>query len=284
MPLPLVTVCVPTLDGVATLAGTLGSVLAQEVDSLEVVVADDGSADGTLDVARGFADPRVRVLEAAAPAGPAANWNRALAAARGRYVKVMGQDDLLLPGCLAAQVAVLERAPDVALVCCRRRIVDPAGRVLVRSRGLPAGLVGRVPAERALRTVVRSGTNPLGEPVAGLVRRADAEAVGGFRAALPYVIDLDWWCRVLERGALWGLPEVLVAFRVSPGSWSAALASAQAGQVTALYRQVRARHPDAVHAVDVALGSARAAAASRARRLVYARLRRRAARTREPRR
>jgi len=269
-----VSVCVPTFRGAATLAATLGSVLAQDCDGLEVVVADDASDDATVEVARAIDDPRVRVLAAERNLGPSANWDRAVAAATGAYVKVMGQDDLLLPGCLSAQAGVLDAEPGVALVTCRRDVVGPDDRVLFAGRGL-GGLLGRVEGPAALRAVVRSGTNPLGEPVAGLVRTADARALGGFRPDLPYVIDLDWWCRLLERGALWGLGETLVAFRVSPSSWSVALAAEQSRQVRALLAELHARHPGTVSRADLARGSARARAAALARRAVYARLSRR---------
>lgn len=266
-----VSVCVPTYRGAATLGATLRSVLAQDCDDLEVVVADDGSDDATIEVARGAGDVRVRVLTAAANRGPAANWDRAVAAATGRYLKVMGQDDLLRPGCLAAQAAVLDAEPGVVLAACRRDVVGPDDRVLFAGRGL-GGLSGRVEGRAALRAVVRSGTNPLGEPVAGLVRTTDARRLGGFRTDLPYVIDLDWWCRLLAGGALWGTAETLVAFRVSPSSWSVALAGEQSRQVRALYAELRARHPDVVSRADLARGSARARAAAVARRAVYARL------------
>lgn len=269
-----VSVCIPTYRGAATLAATLGSVLAQDCDGLEAVVADDASDDATVEVARAVDDPRVRVLAADRNLGPTANWDRAVAAATGTYLKVMGQDDLLLPGCLAAQAGVLRAEPEVALVACRRDVVGPDGRVLFAGRGL-GGLLGRVEGRAALRAVVRSGTNPLGEPVAGLVRTADARVLGGFRADLPYVIDLDWWCRLLERGALWGLGETLVAFRVSPSSWSVALAAEQSHQVRALLTELRARHPRVVSRADLARGSTRARAAALARRAVYARLSRR---------
>lgn len=268
---PRVSVCVPTYRGAATLAATLGSVLAQDCDGVEVVVADDASDDATVEVARSVDDRRVRVLAAPHHLGPAANWDRAVTAATGAHLKVMGQDDLLLPGCLAAQVAVLHAEPGVTLVTCRRDVVGPDDRVLFAGRGL-GGLLGRVEGPAALRAVVRSGTNPLGEPVAGLVRSADARALGGFRSDLPYVIDLDWWCRLLERGALWGLGETLVAFRVSPSSWSVALAAEQSRQVRALFAELRARHPRTVSRADLVRGSARARAAAVARRAVYARL------------
>src|SRR5207247_1671054 len=105
-------------------------------------------------------------------------------------VKLLCQDDLLRPDCLAAQVAVLDDPAnlDVSVVCSRRDIIDEAGRTLIRGRGIRAG--GRVPAGEALRRAVRSGTNAIGEPVAVLFRAAAFARTGGVGRPRRYLIDL----------------------------------------------------------------------------------------------
>src|SRR5262249_58388550 len=101
---PLVSVCIPTLDAGPYLAASLQSVFDQTFADYEVVVGDDGSTDGTLDELARIADPRVRILDPAPRSRPPANWNRLIAAARGTYVKVLHQDDLLYPTCLRREV------------------------------------------------------------------------------------------------------------------------------------------------------------------------------------
>lgn len=265
---PAISVCIPTHNGAAYIGQTLKSVLAQSGIELEVIVADDASSDDTVEQVIALDDPRIRLLRASVNLGPEGNWNRALDAARGDYVKVMGQDDLLYDGCLADQAAVLGAERGVALVASRRDVVDGTGRAVVRSRGL-AGMRGVVAPDRAVRAVVRSGTNPIGEPVAVLFSREARAAAGGFRGGLPYVIDLDYWCRLLDAGSLYAMAQTLCAFRVSTGSWSAKLAKEQSAQVRKLYAGLRDRRPNAITAADVALGSAKAAAAAVARRALY---------------
>src|SRR5689334_490580 len=125
-PLPLVSVCMPLYNGAAFLGATIESVLAQTWEDWELVIADDASSDGSLDVVRRVPDCRIRILDACGNVGPASNWNRAVTEARGRYVKVLCQDDLIYPTCLAEQIAVLERDANnaVAFVCSRRDIID----------------------------------------------------------------------------------------------------------------------------------------------------------------
>src|SRR5690349_24713204 len=94
-----------------------------------------------------YRDPRVRLVRNESNAGVQANWNRCLELARGRYFKLLPQDDLLAPECLAHEVKVLEADRDerVALVCCARYIIDGRSRRLM-SRGYARRERGLIPA------------------------------------------------------------------------------------------------------------------------------------------
>jgi CDP-glycerol glycerophosphotransferase len=107
---PLLSVVVPAYQVVDYLAACLDSVLAQTWDPLEVVVVDDGSTDGTGEVADRVArrDDRVRVVHQA-NAGLGAARNTGVAHCTGTYLAFADSDDLVVPGAYAAMVASLER-------------------------------------------------------------------------------------------------------------------------------------------------------------------------------
>lgn len=102
-----VSVCMATYNGAAWVGEQVASVLAQLTDDDELVVVDDASSDGTLDVLRAVDDPRVRVEAAERNSGYVATFGRALASARGRYLLLADQDDVWVPGRLEAMVAAL---------------------------------------------------------------------------------------------------------------------------------------------------------------------------------
>jgi glycosyltransferase involved in cell wall biosynthesis len=236
---PTVSVVVPTHNGARYVAATLASALAQRGEDLEVLVCDDASSDATAAVVARFgADPRLRVVPPAGQLGAVANWNRGLAAARGRYVTVLCQDDLLLAGCLSAQLSALAAYPGSVLCAVGRRVVGPSGRVYLPRVGSPLP-TGRHDRDRVLGACLRRATNVLGEPSALLLDRAAALKVGGFRPC-GYVSDLDLWLRMLELGDAAVLSRTLVAFRVHQESWSYRLGSEQSGQVQALLRRAAA--------------------------------------------
>lgn len=218
---PRVSVCIPTYRGAATLGAAIESVLAQTLADFDLVVVDDGSPDNTAAVVARYSDRRLRYLRNPVNLGPEGNWNRCLTEARGVYFKLLPHDDLLHPRCLERQAAVLDDDVDqrVALVFSARDVLAPDGRRL-RTRGYPGAAEGIVPAHQVVRSCVRRGTNLLGEPGAILLRRSAAEQVGSFDATNPYVIDLDYWFRLLSLGDAYYCNEALAAFRVSSQSWS----------------------------------------------------------------
>ena len=105
-PAPAVSVLMPVFNAEATLERAVASVMAQDFADWELLLADDGSADGSQALAQRLAatDGRIRVLASAVNTGAAAARNRALAAARGRYIAFLDSDDEWLPGKLTEQL------------------------------------------------------------------------------------------------------------------------------------------------------------------------------------
>lgn len=212
----LVSVCVPTYQGEPHLAQTLTSALAQEGVDLEVVVVDNASSDRTSELLAEVDDPRVRVLRNPHTVDLPTNFRRAVEATTGEVVKVLCDDDLLLPGALASQAAVLAQLPHVRLVASRRAFIDDDGRVLSGGSGL-RGMRGEIPGRAVALRYARTGINPVGEPANTMFRRADYDAVGGWPTTpdQTFTSDLELWLRLLEGGYLFAQGEALAAFRIA---------------------------------------------------------------------
>jgi glycosyltransferase involved in cell wall biosynthesis len=225
---PLVSVCIPTYRGAATLGATIASVLEQDYPQLEVWVVDDQSPDDTAAVVQAIDDPRVHYVRNERNLGPEGNWNRCLQLARGKYYKLLPHDDLLAPGALREQVAVFETdsGEEIALVFGARRIIRPDGSLIMTLRFM-AGGPRRIPRADAARRCVRAGTNVIGEPGNGLLRRSLALRLGHYDAHYPYVIDLDFWFRALCYGDAYYTGTVASSFRLLKQSWSVAIGPRQ---------------------------------------------------------
>lgn len=245
---PLVSVCLPVYNGARFLAAAVDSVLAQTHDHFELRVFDDASSDGSWELLSEIRDPRLSLHRNAHNLGPEANWNQALAAATGRYIKLFHQDDLLAPDCLERQVQALEAHPEAVLAFCRRHIVGPDGRRLL-TRGGP-WREGPVSAQDAVRRCVRAGTNLIGEPSAVLLRAEAARRTGAFDGRIPYLIDLDYWLRLMASGPAWAIAAPLVSFRVSPQQWSAAIGRRQHAAFNSFADQLLATQRFRVNGLD----------------------------------
>jgi glycosyltransferase involved in cell wall biosynthesis len=266
---PAISVCIPTYNAAPWIAATIDSVLAQTRRDFELVILDDCSADDTLSIVRQYDDPRIRLLVHERNQGAEASWNRLLAEARGRFMKLLCCDDLIYPTCLERQAAILEdpARSTVAVVTGPRDIIDDTGTVIVRRRGLKQA--GRIEGQTMIRRVVASGRNWIGEPLAVLFRRDIAVALGGFDAAEPYCIDIDLWCRLLSKGDLWVVPETVGAFRVSRSSWSFRLAGKQAAQDRAFFARIRDQLAPSLARWQLWLGQARCTRDAFMRQVLY---------------
>ena len=267
---PLVSVCIPTYKGARTIGPAIASVLAQTFVDFELIVIDDGSPDDTAAVVAAFQDARLRYLRNPTNLGPEGNWNRCLAEARGTYFKLLPHDDLLEPSCLERQVAVLDQDKDqaLALVFSARDVIGPSGRVMLQ-RGYRGARTGRLSAATIQRQCARRGTNLLGEPGALLFRTALARTVGQFDARDPYVIDMDYWFRLLAHGDAYYCDEPLAAFRVSAEQWSVVLGQQQSDDFRRCIARHAARSGVTLGPVDRLLAHAAPVLNNLARRVFY---------------
>lgn len=262
---PDVTIVIPASGRPERTRACLASLEAAPVRaSFEVVVVDDGSADGTLAWLReAAAAGRLRALPGGAGAGFAAAGNRGAAAARGRHLVFLHDDTEVTPGWLDPLVDTLDLDPRVDAVGARLLGPDGtvlhAGVVLVEQRhdggaallGLPMG-VGK-PADDPV--VMRPQRLQAVTAAALAVRRPVFEDLGGFDTAYrDGNEDLDLCLRIGARGGLVVYrPECVV---VGHGSRRRAEADARLLTERWLGRAV----PDIVRAAD---GTARATGAGR---------------------
>jgi glycosyltransferase involved in cell wall biosynthesis len=202
-----VSVVIPTRDRLPLLVQTLHTVLSQNLD-IEVIVVDEASSDGTAEWLAALGDPRVGTVRHDRAQGLPAARNAGLAAAAGRWVAFVDDDDLWAPDKLAAQ---LTAADEEGAPWAYAGSVDVTGE--------PAPLRVTIPQPDAWQRLPWLNVVPGGGSNA-VVERAALAAVGGFDTTLPTAEDWDMWIRLgqLARPAVVERP--LTAYRVHPGNMS----------------------------------------------------------------
>lgn len=267
-----VSILLPVYNGMPYVKDAIGSVLRQKDVNFELLVSDDASTDETSSFLQGLTDPRIRLVRHEKNLGATPNWNYALSMARAEFCLLLCADDVLRDGALRRMLDSLERqSSNVHLVSGQRCVIDRAGKVLVPRIGIGALSEYHLGAE-AIRLVMRSGRNLIGEPSAVLFRRSVAQDLGGFQSTYKFCPDLDLWIRILEKGDFFGIPEVIADFRVSPSSGSVGMAKIQRSQGIAFWRDVSKRNTS-VSKFDYWIGLLKLNLAVILRRLVYRRTR-----------
>lgn len=206
MSVPAVSVVVPFLNARRFLAESIVSVRAQTEGSWELLLVDDGSRDGSSEIARSEAasDPaRVRYLEHGGHArrGASAARNVGIRHARGRYIAFLDADDVWLPGKLEAQLAIAEAHPEAAMIYNRTQYwyswtgaEADGSRDFTERLGVPSNTL--IPPPQLLARILR-GQSPVPCTCSVLIRREAVDRVGGFEESfLDLFTDQAFYAKV----------------------------------------------------------------------------------------
>ncbi len=250
--MPRFTIITATKSRPADLRQAIGSVVAQSLGDFEHLIVDDGSPDGaTAEVVASFADPRLRLIRLATSRGPAGARNVALHEARGEYVAILDDDDLMAPDRLRRSAAALEAG--LVLVAGAFDAIDGDGTVHATVRP-PTG-------EARIRSILPFH-NPFCHSTCSL-RTEVFRGLGGFREALRYSHDYDMVLRTAEQGSIDILPEVLGLYRFHASNISTRRCFLQGAYARVAQECARRRargEPEALDALVAAIDVSRAEA------------------------
>ncbi len=182
----------------------IDSTLRQTYADFELIVVDDGSTDGTPDMVRRYADPRLRLI--CRPPGYIASLNAGLDCCRGEYIARMDADDRMEPVRLERQLEVMERMPDVAL-CSSPAVVF----------GAVQGRVGDFFHGRVDCPLLRLFSGNFVVHPSVMLRRSFLLRHGlRYEEGYPYAEDFRLWTGIaLKGGAFYVMDEPLLQYRTS---------------------------------------------------------------------
>jgi len=230
---PLVSVVIAAYNCEKLLPATLRSVQEQTLQSWECVIVDDGSTDGTLELARQWADAdsRFRALSKKHE-GPCEtrNWGYTETNPASPYVTFMDCDDVWLPDALSTLVHAAEAAPTMAGAHGLADYIDESGAIVepghfsahCRKR-VGIGEDGKlrewdISKPTSFRTLLCKNT--VFPPGVVLTRRACYERTGLFDPALARIEDWDMLVRLSRHGSFSFVDHVVLLYRRHVGSLS----------------------------------------------------------------
>jgi glycosyltransferase involved in cell wall biosynthesis len=223
---PLVSILIPTFQRKALLLEALESVWVDASYPFEILVGDNASSDGTLELCEEFFRRRApkglvhaAVLRQEKTLSMVQNWNALLETAHGKYVRLLCDDDALVEGAIARELAALGQNPDAALCASARiEILDQHFSLPTRASFGEKKFFASEPkvlsSEAALAAMVHQ-ENIFGSPSAVLFRR---ELLAKFSVEYHYATDWAAWMQLAANYRSITLPEAGCCFRIHGGN------------------------------------------------------------------
>lgn len=220
---PLVTIAMPTYNRAdGYLAEALESALAQTYPSLEILISDNCSSDGTPDLVAAYDDPRIRYVRHDTNLGAQGNFDYCLEAARGDFFVMLHDDDRMDPDFVEVCVEALEGRTGVGYVRTGNRLLDGDGAV-VRER--PNGAAGKTGVDALLAWMRAENYWALSST---LYETAELRAIGGFPTdTFPLTFDCHATANLALRAGGIEIEAPKASFRIHDGELSHKMAPHQ---------------------------------------------------------
>ena len=248
MTLPKISVVMPIYNVEKFVGQAVQSVLDQTFTDFELICVDDGGTDTSMDIVRGFADPRIRIV-CQANRGLAGARNTGIAHAKGEFVALLDSDDIWDKEKLALHFIHLMANPDVGVSYAGSRMIDCDGQVLSVAMRPKTGPIS--PRDIICR-------NPVGNGSAPVLRKSALELAVfphpdeptrscWFDESFRQSEDIELWIRLAVKHSVVfaGIDSLLTDYRIIPGALSANVVK-QYLSWTKMLRKLRSYAPEFV--------------------------------------
>jgi glycosyltransferase involved in cell wall biosynthesis len=202
----MISVCIPAYKHVALTQEAARSVLQQDVD-VELIVLDDFNLlEATVENLRAIdslksylhSEKRVKCVSNERQLSIQDNWNKAVSLCNGRYIKLIGADDRLLPGSIQKMQQLIEKNSSVAFFGHLANIIDINGSVIRRQRQYSEKLANKViTGSAALKGKLRQQVR-FKEPACNFYLKSAWESTGGYDKNFRFTFDIHFNVKIMS--------------------------------------------------------------------------------------
>jgi glycosyltransferase involved in cell wall biosynthesis len=192
-------IAVPCYNYGKYLRECVNSIVDQDGCSVRILIIDDASSDGSVEVAQDLAvrDPRIELITHADNQGHIATFNEGVAWAQQKYFLLLSADDVLAPGSLKRAADLLEANPNVAFV--HGDAITFRGEVPPLKTDVSPTPPRIVPGPQFIASICANPYNPVATATA-VVRTSVQKKVGHYKYELPHAGDFEMWLRCAMNG------------------------------------------------------------------------------------
>lgn len=205
-PLPLVSIVIPSYNGMPYLEEAIESVLAQDYPNIELIVLDDGSTDETFKFLTKYKEKFY--FEKHPNMGQAKTLNKGWQLSKGEILGYLSADDKLEKDAVSASIKTLAKDPNVILTYCDNMLINHCSQT-IRRLNTP---------EFSLEEMYLKGTTSVA--VASFFRRSAFQVIGGWNPRYRQIGDFEYHLRLIELGEFKKIPKILGYHRIHENSAS----------------------------------------------------------------
>lgn len=217
--LPKISIIVPTLNQARFIEETIRSVLSQNYPSLELIVLDGGSTDGTLDILQKYNGSLTWISEP--DKGQVDAINKGLKMATGDIVAYLNSDDIYTPNTLLTVGNYFSEHPDTQILTGKCLNMDENGAEVRSLIKIYKNIWLKLGLDKCL-TVLDYVSQP-----ATFWRTGLHQTIGFFDPECRNAMDYDFWLRVTQQHRLKFINQYLASFRIYPTSITSSNSKAQ---------------------------------------------------------
>lgn len=211
---PLLSVVMPVYNGEKTVANSIESVLNQTYDNLELIIVDDASTDKSRDIINSYSDNRVKKIFLDKNQHICVASNTGFRQAQGKYIGLIGHDDIWEAFKSEKQLAILEENEDISFCSSDMLVIDENDNILDEWEIYlheNDRIYEGISREECLFWMLTSGNHIYAPTV--VIRKSCMDNVGLYRNALVQTQDYDLWLRLLTVGRVHAINEKLTRYR-----------------------------------------------------------------------
>lgn len=200
---PKISVIIPAYNAENYIEESIKSILNQTFSDFELLILDDASTDNTYSKAANFKDSRIRLERNDKNLYIAANRNKGISLANGKYIVWQDADDISYLNRLEEQYSFMEKQPEVGICGSYLEIFDHKGTSHIRKY--------ETTDEKVRSTIFRY--SPVAQPSA-IIRKECFDKVGSYNLDMPPAEDIEMSFRIGQHYKFANIPKPLIRYRV----------------------------------------------------------------------
>jgi glycosyltransferase involved in cell wall biosynthesis len=201
---PELSIIMPLFNSERYVGVAVESLLSQSYGDFELIIVNDCSTDGSLEVLRKYNDQRICIMHNETNQGIVFSRNKGLKAANGTFIAPFDSDDVAMPNKFNLQIGFLKKHTRLGMLGSWAKLIDENGNLLKKRWKLKAKSE-RIPAVMFFRNYFVQSA---------VIMRRDAMPKHGYRNGYDLVEDWMMWCEIAENHPVWNFPEYLIQYRI----------------------------------------------------------------------